>query len=957
MTGVRISKMRVEAFRGIGALTQFDFTSPLTLVFAANGTGKTTMCEAAEWLLTGQVERLRDKGHFNQAVLLPKFSHSAQAPVVDAQIHLNGTARRLQRVVAGNETHARMAGADGALGALIGLNDMLSRLAPAAAAADSHHLRAIPLRQGWLRGTRFLSAEALATLVDSDDGTVERRKDVFADLLGIRHLLEAEKLAERYVAEIGSRERHLAQTVAGREEEIVRLTVELESAPPPAISSAAAEVAAAEHRLGLSAGPADGPQASLGARIEALDVERHRRQHILVTRRDAIEASAIRWPERAQLATAIAALDAAHPTLAAKVVEILLEGQKAGAAVASASTWSDTLKEQMRALEAARNVLSPLVRAFYGALSNMASDANLTGDETLDELFQILPHAKQSADSIEALRTEVGAALTEAGAAEDANHRIALLREQLTDAAAKVMPEEALANLRAEADRLEAEALRAKQLHDATAGPLTRLQTAGRELLSHQHVNGASGCPLCSHDWGSADALREAMAATLAVVPEVEKLAQQAAATSSELALLSRIQLGEAQRQSAQYERLRVEFDRLKRAADAFAPRLARLGIIDTNHIIALEALDNALVAAASLSRLLGERDRVSTALPGSAVPLLGHGTTLRTLEAHIENPIRAREAEVRDELASAEAMRAEHTARRDGLRKDHAVASEAVRANRDEQARLSKELEKLRQVWRIAAPDTEWSEEYLATCRDWVRREQALLKDIASRTVGAQAAWNSEARRARLETLRREVAPLQTRLAYLANRVAAARQASARFHDSYVQVSGRQIEDLSRVVNPLFARMHANRVFDRIKLGQVENPLRWLADAGSQEMDPGKDFSQGQRQDLALALFLARARSLGGTFFLDEPVTHLDDLNRVGLLDIFRATVLESSRSLNLVITTASKPLARHIVEKFARVGPVETPGGRVAPLRVIELDGNGRTGVTLQTVYPSGG
>src|SRR5690606_10243176 len=72
-------------------------------------------------------------------------------------------------------------GEDGGLGAVIGLNEMLGRLAPAAAAANSHHLRAIPLRQGWLRGTRFLSAEALATLVDSDDGTVERRKDVFAD--------------------------------------------------------------------------------------------------------------------------------------------------------------------------------------------------------------------------------------------------------------------------------------------------------------------------------------------------------------------------------------------------------------------------------------------------------------------------------------------------------------------------------------------------------------------------------------------------------------------------------------------------------------------------------------------------------------------------------------------------------------------------------------------------------
>ena len=57
MIGPWIDKMRVEAFRGIAEAAEFNFTSPLTLVFAANGTGKTTMCEAAEWLLTGQVER------------------------------------------------------------------------------------------------------------------------------------------------------------------------------------------------------------------------------------------------------------------------------------------------------------------------------------------------------------------------------------------------------------------------------------------------------------------------------------------------------------------------------------------------------------------------------------------------------------------------------------------------------------------------------------------------------------------------------------------------------------------------------------------------------------------------------------------------------------------------------------------------------------------------------------
>lgn len=951
MTGLRIARMRVEAFRGIGDTAAFDFTSPLTLVFAANGTGKTTMCEAAEWLLTGQVERLRDKGHFDQAVLYPKFSRAKQAPVVDADLYVHGAARRLQRVVTGTETQARMSDDDGALGPVVGLNEMLGRLAPAAAAEGAHHLRAIPLRQGWLRGTRFLSAEALATLVDSDDNTIERRKDVFADLLGIRHLLEAEKLAERYISEISSRQRLLAQIIAGRDEEIVRLTVELESTPPTATASAAAEVASAEQRLGLAS--AVDPQGSLGARIEALDLERHRRQHILVTRRDAIEASATRWQERDRLSKAIEELEAAHLPLAEKVTEIVEQGQAAGAAVAAATTLCDGLKANLRMLEAARTKLMPLVPAFYRALSELPEANTLPGTMSLARLLNLLPQASQDSDAIAALQADAGVALAEERDARDIEQRMVLLRKQLADTRRLLPNEEALAGLREEASRLDGEAQRAKQLREATAGPLARLQIAGRELVGHQHGSGASVCPLCSHDWKSADALRDAINATLAVVPEVERLAQQAVAASSEAARLARTRLEDAQRRSAQVELLRSELASLERVAEARKSRLARLGIGETDRVTALERLALALPAASALSELLRERDRVSTALPGAGAPLIGTSATLGSLEAEIDGPIRQREAVVRDALAAADKDLAEQRAKRDTLRKDHAVAAEAVRANRDACTRHQGELKRLRQLWQSAAPDTEWSLANLAVARDWAQGEQKLLEDIASRTVAAQAAWTAEARRTRLEGLRREVEPMRERLAYIRARVTAAREASTAFHDSYVQISGRQIDDLGRLVNPLFARMHANRVFDRIKLGQVDDPLRWLADAGGQELNPGKDFSQGQRQDLALALFLARARSLGGTFFLDEPVTHLDDLNRVGLLDIFRATVLENSMSLNLVVTTASKPLARHMIEKFSRVGLVETPGGPAAPLRVIELDGNGRTGVRLQTVY----
>ena len=97
--------------------------------------------------------------------------------------------------------------------------------------------------------------------------------------------------------------------------------------------------------------------------------------------------------------------------------------------------------------------------------------------------------------------------------------------------------------------------------------------------------------------------------------------------------------------------------------------------------------------------------------------------------------------------------------------------------------------------------------------------------------------------------------------------------------------------------------------------------------------------LSQGQRQDLALSLYLARAKNTGGSFLLDEPIAHLDDLNRVAMLDIFRL-VATSMPNMNLILTTASDSLARHLAQKFSSL-----PDEHL--LNTIYLEGNPRTGV----------
>ena len=93
---------------------------------------------------------------------------------------------------------------------------------------------------------------------------------------------------------------------------------------------------------------------------------------------------------------------------------------------------------------------------------------------------------------------------------------------------------------------------------------------------------------------------------------------------------------------------------------------------------------------------------------------------------------------------------------------------------------------------------------------------------------------------------------------------------------------------------------MHGNQVYDAILPGQKAEPLRWIATAGGEELDPGNRIlaRASDRTLLWHSFSLVHAR-WAGHFFLDEPVTHLDDLNRVGLLDIFRATAIESSGSM----------------------------------------------------------
>jgi hypothetical protein len=278
--------------------------------------------------------------------------------------------------------------------------------------------------------------------------------------------------------------------------------------------------------------------------------------------------------------------------------------------------------------------------------------------------------------------------------------------------------------------------------------------------------------------------------------------------------------------------------------------------------------------------------------------------------------------------------------------------AEEGLSATKEELARRKEELEHLRKT--MADPGLNPSES-----NELLHGELAALLLILdeqdkslSREARLRSGLDSLFQKRQLHALKEAVRTIEEKVSKIDRKRDQALEAARLLREKAYQYCAEQLDRLFDVAFPIFARAQANEVFDSLQRGPLKNPFEWVAKSSSLEFTPSPHFSMGQRQDLALAIFLARARGVKGTFFLDEPVIHLDDLNRVALMDTFRMLVLESEPHCNFIMTSARRDFVRHMAEKFANVPTVH---GK-PPLRIYELDGNPRVGVRAAKEWCAG-
>jgi hypothetical protein len=543
-----------------------------------------------------------------------------------------------------------------------------------------------------------------------------------------------------------------------------------------------------------------------------------------------------------------------------------------------------------------------------------------------------------SANRLKALRDELPIRQREA-------EELRILKAQYDTALSQIALPDVVERNTKELTDFTGQAVELRRAYERAAGPteqLQRLAISVVELLDHE-----AECPVCRHNWITAEALKQAMLAASGANPPsladlAEKLKQAEIKVRKLQDEISRNNLN-VNSADALNKRIRA----IESAQTSFAARASELGLGVQDR-----TLDKMDIAIARLNLVDGLK-RVNDEIKACEAIIAESPPRDRSIQEFIDAVKSALERRARTSSSAIEVLR----------QQEAPIQAELIQLRRDkqgadvEQTAIKKRIENnalrlqaLRLAWQVLARNEEWTDETFNRLSSDLRKESETLAQAEQLIGHSEHLIEAFSRLDEIKRLQDELGPIEAEKNRLNRYVEAAASVQTGYREIRHQHVRKQMEDFVRVISALFIRMQANEVYDRITEGDEAAPLSWRALSEGLAMDPDRKFSQGQKQDFALSIFLARARGLGGTFFMDEPLAHLDDLNRVALLDVFRAICLESQSKLSIVLTTASKPVLRHIVEKFARVGHIEAGSSKENPLlKVIDLEGNPRSGIRV--------
>lgn len=898
-----IDKIEASHFGGIRGTAALDLTAPLTVLYAPNGTGKTSLVEAINWVFEGECREPRCRlADWND---ITEVTFQAQTK--------NGTAK-FSKSISTDGTELRKV--DGAVVSTV--STFLQALAPDCNVEGLNHRTQIARLTAHLSANRVLTIEALASVIDTS--TAETRANAMADMLGTRMQHNAQKQLALYLARVRDLRRRYEErqlSLQGRQNELTPRVQSMEVD----VSSLTADIVSA---LGLHSTQL--PDQSVSTLKRLATEERARLQSDRAAYDDLNRILNIESPDISaeQFAMSLAAADSTIRSIQTRL-ETLASGRLDSSAKLNGARRSHKTVVQIVPLARQLALLVKSDPQTSRWLLKDIADECTRNDEAFDDPKGAKALLSTVEHGVDQWRTDL-LRLSEITAA------IAETDSKLKEFGSEGDLESELADLHSELDE---EDRRLAGIHQLTA----QLTSLAQQLVEHD--SDQRNCPACKHDWGSHERL---------------KLALQSAVTDGALdrdffanrraVVTGRIEETERLLRS----RTALETRRRNAVQDRVATTSRIRDISEAAARFKFKSPDDVSLLSISAKRASLERSELAKKiyeLISSDPDLKSLWSTSLSVSQHAEN---AAELARQKQEAIVDLERGIENAERDMASLQQKLTFEMSAHKRlDEQlssarVRLS-QLRELEQRF-VIAPLT--AEKALTVGQTLQQREMRLsFAEISIKTL--ERAVDGGYARADMDRIRTEL----NRLRKCIEMVVAEEERCERINTALsasIESHRRQlVSSIGPNVSQLFQRMQVNRVFSAV---ECSSDLQLSGVLAGEKYDPDV-FSAGQKQDLALAFFLVRAHALGGSFFMDEPLAHLDDLNRVALLDTLRGFALSSENrpvKTRLLLTTASWNTARHIMEKFMRVDR-----GRNAPaLRVYRMGGNVSTGTQVQQMYP---
>ena len=960
-----LDSLTVSSFRGINGRISLNLGARLTLIHSPNGVGKTSLCDAAEWLFTGEIQRLRagiqEPDHGIKNIFSPESEPLSESTFQSAgqDFHV----RRQQQLgpnkieTESNNKWRRLS-----------LNQFLARITPNSLPQSTAGIQALNIRRSWFRAARFLETHALQVLLDDDDQSTEIRDLAFSDLLGVGELQRRERDLRKIIFLLGGdkqldNEIRQARRAVDSARKVVHQSSEQASAP--LFDALKDQIKSLQKVFDLD----PRPRSSFERQLAAVDQACARDERKVARESEALNYLSEHSNEYRAAIKEIESLRKQSSDLQRKKDRINLAAeeppvQKLQIAHFKASETLDSLRRlQLRELQTRLQTVVVDWERIGSPPLTMGIDPKLANRNALRT-------------TLETRIATISQCQTSLNAWRKADHTVRRGQEQIKEINVPAVAErERIEN---ELDQKRNALTQSHRQRPPSIALLEQLQIAARQFIEQEAVG--AHCPLCGHDYRTAEELQQAIRQELESLP-LNQISQDRQDLVDQIATIEgQVQKWSDNETSINAISKQVEFA-LQTLAEA-APMLQVLGLglkdlRDEQLITRLQQMKTAARAEMTLviEETTSEEHRVTTIsrLRSIFQELKSAHDRVKTL-----TKIRVKEITL-DELpnkwlntlqrlidatenASAD-LNKEITALELSLNE----AQAKLKHLRDADKRLRDSLKDIaRQVDAISTNQREF-DEYLSVVNesswDLQKRDRRLLrlyrdaetvKTTRSRIDSvreklAEARQVESQERSRLADEER-ILDLRYRVMELEEIVRIRREclkAADAIRDAKNATIRSQISPLCDVITALYVRAQSASFIERISSNGGSGPIQWLAHIKDRQLANTSQMSLGQRQDLALAIFLSRARQVGGTFFLDEPLLHLDDLNRVALLDVLRTIVIEDRHNeVRLVVTTANESLVRHCQEKFALV-----PSSDNQPaLRVYRLVGDPQTGVAAQ-------